>query len=411
MTRKSGSVPDLSLTQEGTQDQESKGSGSAQYQPMRATTFDELYYKHIGFRGGHHHHPSHRQGGRRARRSREYDSDTGCKSDRDVYVRSHRGRDSPRAGGASSEILSVRSQPNPHNHHRRHSHGHGGSRGKGKEGYASDVGPYSSPAGAGLGSLFPTANAAAAAFQQNKTRSGLVAGQSPHGSNSDLLFQQPGSQAMSSSSPSGARSTLRTQSPASQTGPHQPGSKDYGYHHPQPYVRRTSEPQNMSHINDRIPVSASNQDYQSYYHNNSNSHNQQATPSSHQQHSGFEPGPQSLPQAEQTQIQPRRQLDSGNMNGVIRPPVAPKPKLNSSLPNGTSSNRGNNSPVLPSPGFHSESFVDQSTPTGTGNPGSVQGALNSPRDARDTDLYTLMEGNRQNQNLVSRRKTSAFLFY
>ncbi|GFR86841.1 leucine-rich repeat-containing protein 7 [Elysia marginata] len=395
LTRRSGSVPDLSLMQDGAQG-ESRANGSSHHQPLRATTFDELYYKHIGFRGGHH-HPSHRQGGRRARRSQEYDSDTGYRSDRDVYVRSHHGRDSPRGGAASSEILSVRSQPAPHSHHRRHSHGHLSSRGKGREGYASDIGPYSTPVGAGLASLFPTANAAAAAFQQNKTRNAGAASDNPHGSNSNL-FQQPSSQPLSSSSPSVARSSLRAQSPSQPHGSHQPGKTDYDYHyHPKPYVRRTTEPPQVSHSRDRIPVSVSNQDYNMHYKNDNGNQSLQST-TVHQQHSNYGHNQQSLAYTEQSQRQP----DSNNVYGVIRPPpVAPKPKLRPSLPNSATTNGGNSSPVPPSPGFHSDSFMDQSTPIGPGNPSASQAALNSPRDARDTGMYPLMEGNLQNQNFPS----------
>ena len=396
MTRRSGSVPDLSLVQEGVQDQEQRRNSPSQLQPLRATTFDELYYKHIGFRGGHH-HPSHRHGGRRARRSREYDSDTGYRSDRDVYVKSHHGKDSPRGGAASSEILSVRSQPAPYNHHRRHSHGHGNTRGKGREGYASDIGPYSTPVGAGMGSRFPTANAAAAAFQQNKNRNALASVENYHESDSDHLFQQPSSQAISSSSPSLAWACQHN-------GSHQPGSNDYDYHyHSKPYVRRTTDSQNISNSHERIPVSVPSQDYHGYCHNTSNNQNQQSTPLSHQQHSGLVRSQQSFPLTEQTQIQSQRQADSNNVYGVLRPPVAPKPKLNNSLHNSATTNKGSSSPVPPSPGFHNESFMDQSTPVGAGNPSTSLGATTSLKDNRDANMYSLMEGNPQNQNLVSEK--------
>lgn len=416
LTRRSGSVPDLSWMQDGTQG-DLRGNNSSLHQPLRAATFDELYYKHIGFRGGHH-HPSHRQGGRRARRSREYDSDTGYRSDRDIYVRSHYGRDSPRGGTASSEILSVRSQPAPHGHHRRHSHGHLGSRGRGKEGYASDIGPYTStPSGPGLGSLFPTANAAAAAFQQNKTLTSLGAGgENPHGSNSDLLFPQANPHPLSSSSPSLARGSdmMRTQSPAQPHGSsHQQGSNnDNNYHyHAQPYVRRTTEPSQMSHIpENRIPVSVSNQDYHSAYlynNDNNNFHQQSSTICPHPpQHSHPDFGHSnqqsySHPFGEQAQINSQRHADPNNVYGVMRPPVAPKPKLKPNISNNVIG-RGSNSPVPPSPIFHSDSFMDQSTPTEAGNGKAVQRTLNSPRDGRaEANMYTLMDGNTQNQSILS----------
>ncbi|RUS74107.1 hypothetical protein EGW08_018138 [Elysia chlorotica] len=377
LTWKSGSVPDLSLIQDGAQGPEQRRN-SSQHQPMTAYTFDELYYKHIGFRGSHH-PPSHRQAGRRARRSREYDSDTGYRSDRDVYVRSHHGRDSSRGGGASSEILSVRSQPVPYNHHRRHSHGHGSSKGRAKEGYASDIGPYSTPVDAGMGSRFPTANAAAAAFQQNKNRS-THAIENPHNSDSDHRFQQP-----SSSSPSLAWASQNNGS------------------HSRPYVRRTTEPQNVSNSHERLPVSASSQDYHGHSHDTDSNQNQQSTSLPHQQHSGFV---RSLHHPHTDQTQSQRQTDSNNVYGVLRPPpVAPKPKLNNSLLSSTI-NRGTDSPVPPSPGFHSDSFMDQSTPLGPGNPNTSMRAANSPKDTRETSMYALMEGNPQNQNFPSHHSST-----
>lgn len=110
-------------------------------------TYEDLYQKQLLQK---HHSQS-----RRSRRMREYDSDTGYRSDRDVqFFRRHSGNDYKDGGGGGSgsrerDDLSVKSQPTmskTHNHHHSSQHQH---RRHGREGgYTSDLEPY---AGRGRG--------------------------------------------------------------------------------------------------------------------------------------------------------------------------------------------------------------------------------------------------------------------
>lgn len=106
------------------------GSETEQKQPF---TYEDLYQKQLL---SHHHHHHHH--GRRTRRMREYDSDTGYRSEQDFTRFQRQTSDDSRPG--HSDTLSVRSQPTMSRSRRRH----------GREaGYASDLEAY---AGMGRGS-------------------------------------------------------------------------------------------------------------------------------------------------------------------------------------------------------------------------------------------------------------------
>lgn len=146
LSRNSGSVPDL--TSGGGKEAATVATDLAKSAVPALSVNSDLYYKQIVYR--------HK--GRRSRRMRDYDSDTGYRSEGDSIRFRHevKGKSSR---GTSSEVLSVQSQPLPHRyyHHLQNS-------GRGKEGlgYVSDI------EARGAGSSFPTANAAAAAFQRKK---------------------------------------------------------------------------------------------------------------------------------------------------------------------------------------------------------------------------------------------------
>lgn len=111
-------------------------------------TFNDIYCKQ----------PISQHKRRRPRRIREYNSDTDYRSDIELTHFRQEGKDDS-SQGANSEILSVRSQPLPHlyYHHYKNS-----GRWRETTGWASDVETYNRGGGS-----FPTANAAAAAFQRN----------------------------------------------------------------------------------------------------------------------------------------------------------------------------------------------------------------------------------------------------
>ncbi|CAG5135228.1 unnamed protein product, partial [Candidula unifasciata] len=111
-------------------------------------TFNDIYFKQ----------PVSQHKQRRPRRTRDYHSDTDHLSEIDLNTSEvKRSRMIP-ARGANSEILSVQSQPLPHLYYHQYKNS---GRWKETTGCASDVGGYS-----GGGGSFPTANAAAAAFQR-----------------------------------------------------------------------------------------------------------------------------------------------------------------------------------------------------------------------------------------------------
>nr|KAG5714135.1 hypothetical protein BaRGS_020463 [Batillaria attramentaria] len=105
--------------------------GSEAEQQRHAFTYEDLYQKQLL----HQHHHRH---GRRSRRMREYDSDTGYRSDQDYLRFQRRFNDDDRHG--HSDSMSVRSQPTMSRPRR-------GARGR-EAGYASDLEVY---AGMGRG--------------------------------------------------------------------------------------------------------------------------------------------------------------------------------------------------------------------------------------------------------------------
>jgi hypothetical protein len=123
------STPNL-VSFEGQDDAEVTPKGTVSF------TYEDLYQKQLLQK--HHSH------GRRSRRYREYDSDTGYRSDREMqyFRRQFSGRDYE--GARDRDDLSVRSQPlmsrSHHHHHHRRSREGGG--------YASDLEAY---AGRGRG--------------------------------------------------------------------------------------------------------------------------------------------------------------------------------------------------------------------------------------------------------------------
>lgn len=369
LARRSGSVPDLTTPK-------SKENSSAKAVPS-SSTYDELYYKHIVQRGRRH-----------GRRMREYDSDTGYRSDREIRFRI----DGEESRGANSEILSVRSQPLPNHHHQHHHRNHSGRRRDGA-GYASDLEAY------GSSSLYPTANAAAAAFQQKH-----------HGSGQ-------------SSSPAATPQLSRNFRPHS---PSRSEPRNYGGrsgHHG--LYRRSSNPKesgqagsDFSRINNPMALndthsSASNEEFykrlpgKEYYPaDNIRGNNERlvgedyytATPqqttslgsqypmqisNGPQLQNPMGPGPPS-----QNPMGPGP--PSQSQSGLGPPPaVAPKPNLNSSGGSNLSLHQASPSP----PVFHKDNFIDQSTPVVTQAPVQLaNGVANqNVRDRRGSNLYTVVE--------------------
>uniref|UniRef100_A0A2C9JVF7 PDZ domain-containing protein n=1 Tax=Biomphalaria glabrata TaxID=6526 RepID=A0A2C9JVF7_BIOGL len=365
ITKRSGSVPDLT----GSKNKEGYSAGT-----LPAANYEDLYYKQI----------VHRHRGRRSRRMREYDSDTGYRSDKEIRYRDADSR------GANSEILSVRSQPLPSHHFHHQQNG----RRKDGAGYASDLEAYSA-----AGSLFPTANAAAAAFQQKL-------GQRPSASTSNKPDNSPAWR------PS---KNIRPQSP-SRSEPRHVGSRTNSFH-PSHY-RRTSNPKEAIPSLDRESVRASKHNV---------SHDSNSTASNDEFYKQF-PGNEYYPAANVKgnnsneklynddyfiSGQPQTSFKDTNSGGPSKvqlkvgpqiqspgppsqrllgsgPPVAPKPNLGSL----SGSNQSLQHAPSPSPPvFSKDSFLDQSTPVSNPAPllGATAAANISTRERRGSNLYTVIE--------------------
>ncbi|CAL1540851.1 unnamed protein product [Lymnaea stagnalis] len=376
IARRSGSVPDLT-TPKGRD-----GTSSSKPAQGSLSTYEDLYNKQI----------VHRHRGRRARRMRDYDSDTGYRSDREIRFRLE-GDDGSR--GANSEILSIRSQPLPYHHH--------GGRRRDGAGYASDLEAY------GTGTLFPTANAAAAAFQQKRQP-----GQQPNGG---APYNLNAAAPPIVTTPQSSRS-FRPHSP-SRSEPRQHGRSRSAH---QSHYRRTSNPSDamltgsdFTRASNANPThdsnsAVSNEEFYKQLPGNEyypaanvkgNTSNERLNGEDY-----FQPplNPQQLNLVGapiQMQLNPGPQLQSPmgpgppsqNAVGPPPPPVAPKPNLGS-LSGSNQSLQHISHVMSPSPPvFHKDSFVDQSTPNLNQN--SLQttagAASQITRDRRGNNLYTLME--------------------
>ncbi|KAH9523504.1 hypothetical protein Btru_040175 [Bulinus truncatus] len=369
IARRSGSVPDLS----GSKGKEGYSAGASVTLPAAATNYEDLYYKQI----------VHRHRGQIPRRMREYDSDTGYRSDKEVRYRD--ADDNNR--GANSEVLSVRSQPLPSHHH------HLIRRRKDGAGYASDLEAYGA-----AGSSFPTANAAAAAYQQK------LGHQTPILKNQSVP-----------TTPQSSRN-FRPHSPSRSEPRHSGSHRNYSH---QSHFRRTSNP------NEMIP--SSNKEYLRFGKHNV-SHDSNSTVSNDELYKHL-PGNEYYPAAnvktvssnerlinEDSYISSQPQLNTQQINSgepskiqlttgpliqtpmgpgpppqsLTGPPVAPKPSLGSM----SGSNQSLQHAPSPSPPvFSKDNFLDQSTPVTNQTHFFSSGTTNNQisRERRGSNLYTVME--------------------
>ncbi|XP_005111171.2 uncharacterized protein LOC101857072 [Aplysia californica] len=402
ISRRSGSVPDLNR---GLADDETADDPEIAPTSVPAfIPFEDLYYNQI----------VSRRRGHRSRRMRDYDSDTGYRSDREiVHFKREAGDDSSK--GANSDVMSVRSQPLPHsyrNHRHRRKDGSG-------VGYASDLESYSA-------GVFGTANEAAAAFLQ-KRQQGPPPSQSQQQQQCQL--SQNSAQSMpfnlNRTSPSPyntprASRNFRPDSP-SKSEPHHP---NYSSRPNSDYQLNYMRGHNVNSTFDANSTVSNDEFYKSPHGNESLLKVQFRSSDSNERLSAEEKDVQSLASVQtnngwrpqqgsqhpnshaQNQIAPgspfhQRALNldpsSQNRQGQnLKPTVAPKPTLQSMGGSNQSLSAPPQTPSPSTPVFQKDSFLDQSTPVTSQAPVSLNSAAVNPnltpgRERRASGLYTVLE--------------------
>ena len=365
-----------------------------------SVTFEDIYNNQIVSRRKSH----------RSRRMKDYDSDTGYRSDRSF----RRGAAEDTSRGANSDVLSVRSQPLPHNHrsHRRRKKDANGD-------YASDIESYSA-------TMFGTANEAAEAFQKKYYNTHLPSQLEDHqkqqyrlsfnsAKNMPFHLNEP-----ATSSPNTPRidRNFRPNSP-SKSEPRQPGSRRHtSEYNSNPRVGNNSLSSTVTVFDGNSSLSNDSRrnshdsishtqfdnltdkvDCDDFYSVNDSANGRKPQQNLHVRRNSYSKN--------QSYLQTDSHDLSNHKQDLSKPPVAPKPPKPQQLGNFNGSNTSLRSSQTPSPStpvFQKDNFVDHSTPLVSQPSEQLAGAINqSMTSGRErTSLYTVIEERGgSHRNLVS----------
>jgi len=383
--KRSGSVPDLNRRRK----EETMPEPAEEPKPT-SVTFEDLYSNHIVTRRKGHH---------RSRRMKDYDSDTGYRSD----SHRHHHRDQSTRDTAS-DIMSTRSMPVPHGH-RSHRH-----RRKDNPEYASDIEAYTK---------YGTANEAVEAFQKkfHKDTNSYHQQQSSSLNSAQNLNHDFDNMSLRNTPTNPAQ--YRPSSP-SKSEPRQYGSKRHADYHSTTHRRGSNvssfEPNHNNNIlNNNAPVS--NDEFYSDPPSKDMHHRVQllneemrgrlsgelSSSDSKPPNSNYSPNLNSYAQRNINPESPYQRTKTYNISSQslpmsqnppgAKPPIAAKPSKPCLAGSNQSLSRRTPSPS--SSVFQSDNFIDPGTPV---NPSALvnssQNAIPAGRERRASGLYTLVEENR-----------------